>query len=110
MKIQNPQSQTIAMSNGPQMRDGDYINDVLATEKHLTDNFNVFSREASHYSLHNDVNRILFETHQCTRNLFNLMFKKGLYSFDSAQSQEIQQTKQEYESYRNQFPHGNYQM
>ena len=37
------------------MNDRDIINDVLATEKYLTDNLNIFARETSYANLHSDV-------------------------------------------------------
>ncbi|MFW6306988.1 MAG: spore coat protein, partial [Bacillota bacterium] len=78
--IQNPKKGIIE-NKSPEMNDRDFLNDILATEKYLTDGFNTFAREASHNDLHNDIRTILNETHDCERDLFNLMFKDGFYSF-----------------------------
>lgn len=102
-EIKNPQTgdQNI---KGPEMHDRDYINDVLATEKYLTECVNTFIREASHISLYGDLNRILAETHQCSREIFNLMFKKGWYTLQGAEKNEIEQIQQQFKNYRSQFP------
>ena len=101
-EIKNPQigDQNIM---GSEMHDRDYLNDVLATEKYLTECFNTFIREASHLSLYGDLNRILAETHQCSREIFNLMFKKGC-TLQGAERKEIEQMYQQFTNYRSQFP------
>lgn len=100
MVIKNPSS-NIVQNEGPQMNDRDYLNDALASEKYLTDNYNIFAREASHTDLHNDLRQILNETHDCTRDLFNQMFKHGFYSFPAASAGEIQQAQQKFSKYIN---------
>ncbi|NLY74680.1 MAG: spore coat protein [Firmicutes bacterium] len=87
------------------MNERDFINEILATEKYLTDNFNVFAREASNQVLHRDVMEILNESHQAARNLFNMMFKKGWYKLTAAQQQEIQQAAQQFQNYKTQEPY-----
>ncbi len=97
--IKNPEKNIV---HSPEMNDRDYLNDILATEKYLTDGFNTFAREASHTELHNDVMTILNETHDCTRDLFNLMFEDGFYSFQGASGQEVQQAQQKFSKYLSQ--------
>ena len=65
----------------------------------------MFAWEASHQALHNDVMELLVETHCQTRDVFNLMFRKGWYQAESEQKQKLQQTWQQYSSYQNQFPY-----
>nr|WP_230867446.1 spore coat protein [Iocasia fonsfrigidae] len=110
MTIQNPKS-NIQQQTGPDMNDRDFLNDILATEKYLSDGFNVFAREASHGQLYNDVIHILNETHDCERDLFNLMFEHGFYSFKAAAQQDIQQAHQQFSDYINkQDPYLNQRM
>ena len=51
------QSQTIAnpktqqLNKTPQMNDRDFLNDLLTTEKYMTDGYNTFLNEASHEAL-----------------------------------------------------------
>jgi len=102
-KIQNPQANI--PQQGPQMNDRDMINDTLSSLKHLTGNFNVFSSEASHQALHQDIMGMLIETQTQTRDMYNLMFRKGWYSLEVEQPQKLQQTHQQFASYQSQFPY-----
>ena len=99
--IKNPQANIVPPIKGPAMNNRDLLNDILASEKYLTDGFNVFVRETSHRELYQDIRQILLETHDCARELFNLMFKDGFYSFQAAQAQDIEQVKQKYSQYIN---------
>lgn len=109
LTIQNPKS-NISHQTGTDMNDRDFLNDILATEKYLSDGFNVFAREASHGQLYNDVIQILNETHDCERDLFNLMFEYGFYSFKAATQQDIQQAHQQFSDYiNNQDPYSHNQ-
>src|SRR5690554_2664918 len=92
---------------GPELNDRDILNDVLATEKYVTDSFNVLTREASHERLHQVTMGILNESHQAARDAYNVMFKKGWYSLNSAQGQNLHQTQQQFANYATQFPFGN---
>jgi len=105
-KIKNPQT-NLAQGKGPQINDRDNLNLALAQEKYITDNFNVFVREASHRQLHTDVMRIFIETHAMTRELFNLMFRKGWYTLEGEQKQKLAQSYQKFQGYSNQFPYSN---
>ncbi|MCF8012066.1 MAG: spore coat protein [Clostridiales bacterium] len=104
--IKNPKTPGEPSVKGPQMYDRDRLNDILATEKYLTDGFNVMAREASHRQLYNDAMQILNETHHCTRDIFNLMFQKGWYKLEGEDSQKLQQLQQQFQNYTSQFPYG----
>ncbi len=104
--IQNPKSSGGQQVKGPEMNDRDRLNDILATEKYITDGFNVFTREASHRSLYNDSAKILNETHQCARDLFNVMFQKSMYKLEGTDQQQLQQVQQQFQTYTKQFPYG----
>jgi len=101
--IRNPQTGQMPRVKGPEMNDRDRLNDMLATEKYLTDNFNVFLREASYTELHQDVNQILNQTHQEARNLFTFMFNKGWYSLQAESAQQVAEAAQKFGSYQSQF-------
>lgn len=104
MKIQNPKTQT---PETPQMSDRDFINDQLTTEKYMTASYSTALNEASHENLYQDINQIFNESQNCQRQLFNLMFKKGWYSFDAADQQQLTQSYQQFSGYSNQFPYNN---
>ncbi|MBB5173504.1 spore coat protein [Texcoconibacillus texcoconensis] len=101
-KIGNPKTQ---VPETPQMNDRDYINDMLATEKYMTDSYSTAMNEASHQTLYEDILGISTETQDSQRELFNLMFKKGWYSFNAVDSQTLDQSYQQYSGYQTQFPY-----
>lgn len=103
--IKNPKPANEPKVKGPQMNDRDYLNDILATEKYLTDSFNVAVREASHDALYQDMMTILNETHQAQRQAFNLMFQKGWYKLEAEQQKKLDQTYQQFSNYSTQFPY-----
>ncbi len=98
--IKNPSAH---FEKGPVFNDRDRLNDMLATEKWLTDGFNVFVREASHQDLYDDILHILNETHYAARDIFNLMFEKGWYSLHPEQQSHISEHHQKFSGYQNQF-------
>ncbi|HHY10167.1 MAG TPA: spore coat protein [Firmicutes bacterium] len=99
--IKNP---TVQFTRGKEFNDRDRLNDMLATEKWLTDNYNVFVRETSHHNLYRDILHILNETHHAARELFNLMFEKGWYSIQAEQPGQISKEYQKFSGYQSQFP------
>lgn len=103
--IANPKPAGEPTVKGPQMNDRDRLNDVLSTEKYLTDSINVAVREASHENLYRDVLTCLTETHQCARDLYNLMFQKGWYKLEAEEQQKLDQSFQQFSSYSTQFPY-----
>jgi spore coat protein CotF len=103
--IKNPKSPSEPMQKGPQMNDRDFLNDVLATEKYLTDSLNIAVREASHDELHRDLLGTLNECHQAQREIFLLMFQKGHYKLEAEDQQKLNQTYQQFSNYSNQFPY-----
>ncbi|MCR6095202.1 spore coat protein [Salipaludibacillus agaradhaerens] len=101
-KIQNPKTQ---VPETPQMNDRDYINDILATEKYMTSSYSTAMNEASHEALYTDIETICTESQRCQRELFNLMFEKGWYSFEASDTQKLDQSYQQYQGYSTQFPY-----
>ncbi|MFM1653144.1 spore coat protein [Brevibacillus sp. B_LB10_24] len=104
-QIKNPKPPNEPQVKGPEMNDRDRLNDILATEKYLTDSFNTAVREASHNQLYQDMMTILNETHQCQRNMFDLMFQKGWYKLEAEDQQKLDQAYQQFSGYSTQFPY-----
>ncbi|SEO70910.1 Spore coat protein CotF [Amphibacillus marinus] len=100
-KVQNPETQ---IEKTAQLNDRDIINDLLASEKYMTDAYCTALNEASNQTLYQTVLQIFTETQNQQRNLYNLMFKNGWYSLDKADAQQINQTVQQFSGYMNQFP------
>lgn len=103
--IQNPES---PVQKTPQMNDRDYINDLLATEKYMTDSYSTALNEASNQQLYQDLLTIFTETQNMQRELYGLMFQKGWYKLEAAEQQKLQQSFQQFKGYSNQFPYGNH--
>lgn len=103
-QIGNPKTPA-AQSSGTTMSDMDRITDILSTEKYLTDGFNIAVREASHDSLHQAILTCLTETHQCARNIYNVMFQQGMYTLEAAQQPKLDQAYQKFNSYLSQIPY-----
>lgn len=108
-EIKNPKPANEPQVKGPEMNDRDRLNDVLATEKYLTDSFNVMVREASNDQLYQDVMTILNEVHECQRQLFLEMFRNGWYKLEAEQQQKLDQAYQQFSGYATQFPYPNLQ-
>jgi spore coat protein CotF len=92
------------------MNDRDFANDLLSTEKYMTNAYSVAMNEASHQSLYQDMLTVFNETQNQQRELYNLMFKKGWYKVEAADQQKLQQSYQQFQGYSSQFPYGNGQM
>jgi len=101
--IQNPETQ---VPKTPQMNDRDFINDLLATEKYMTDSYSTTLNEASHQALYQDLLGIFTETQNMQRELYTVMFQKGWYKLEPAEQQKLQQSYQQFKGYATQFPYG----
>lgn len=101
-QIKNPKTQ---VPKTPQMNDRDFANDLLMTEKYMTDAYSTALNEMSHQSLYSDVSAIFNETQDCQRNFFNLMFQKGWYKLEAEEGQKLQTTHKQFHNYTTtQFP------
>ena len=102
--IQNPKVQ---LNKTPQMNDRDFTNDLLSTEKYMTDSYNTFLNEASHEALYQDILSIFTETQNEQRQMYNLMFKTGWYKLEPEDQQTLQQKHQQFQNYTTtHFPYG----
>lgn len=100
-KVQNPETQ---VPKTPEMNDRDFTNDMLSSEKYMTQSYSTALNEASNQALYQDLLAIFNETQNMQRTLYNLMFKNGWYSLEQADQAQIQQANQQYGGYTNQFP------
>ena len=107
MKQQPIQNQEAQVPKTPQMNDRDFTNDMLSTEKYMTDSYSTALNEASNEPLYKDLLSIFTETQNMQRELYDLMFQKGWYKLEAAEQQKLQQSYQQFKGYSNQFPYGN---
>ena len=87
------------LQKNSQMNDRDFVNDILSTEKYLTDAYSIALNEASHQELYQDLITVFNETQQTQRDLFNLMFKNGWYSVEAADQEKLQQKHEQFSTY-----------
>ncbi|MEK3807269.1 spore coat protein [Bacillus sp. FSL H8-0547] len=95
-KIGNPETQ---VPKTPQMNDRDFINELLATEKYMTDSYSTAMNEMSNDALYQDIQGIFNETQNCQRELYNMMYKYGWYKLEAADTTKVQQSHQQFAGY-----------
>lgn len=103
-QIAMPKSEQEPKQKGPEMNDRDYLNDILSTEKYLSNGFNTGLSEMQNPKLHQDVQNILNSVHQSQAQLFDLMFQKGWYKMEAAEQQQVSQAYTQFNNYKTQFP------
>lgn len=92
-------------SNPKQYSDRDMVNDLLASEKYLTEGYNVSTFEAVEPQLQNTLKNILNQTHSNREQLHSVMQQRGWYKTDPASPQTISQTLNKFSNYKNQLPY-----
>lgn len=85
-KISNQQKQ---VPETKQMNDKDYISTMLETEKAMVKDYAVVLTEASNEELYNDYHDMFDDVSDMQREIYNMMFKKGWYSIETAQDTKI---------------------
>jgi len=87
------------------MSDRDYANDMLTTEKYITSGLNTALWEASNSTCHQDLLKMLNETHQAARRVYDYMFQQGWYPLEVETQEHLNQAYQQYSQYATQqFP------
>lgn len=71
------------------MNDKDYLTDMLETEKNMRVNIAIALNEASNEELYNEIYSMYEEIATSQRQLFELMFKKGWYAVEKADTNKI---------------------
>lgn len=99
MNNMNPMNQSNQMNQqNQQFGDQEMMNDVLSSQKFLTDTYNSFANECSSPAVLSELINILNEEHQLQHEVFDEMQKRGWYQSEPAQQQKIDQTKQKFAS------------
>lgn len=86
--VQNPKTEIPQTS---EMNDRDFLNDVLESEKNLSNNLAIALNEASNDVFFQDILDMFIESKKMTRQLYNLMFQNGWYTLEKAEQQKISQ-------------------
>ena len=87
-KVSNPKTE-VPQTN--EMNDKDYITAMLLIEKSMLKNYAVSLTEASNDDLYNDYYDMFDDVANMQREIYNLMFKKGWYELEAADTSKISQ-------------------
>jgi spore coat protein CotF len=84
--------------NSPKMGDIDLMNDSLASQKLISDNYNTFANECATPNLRDEFMNILKDEHQIQAELFAEMQKRGWYQIKPADQNLVMQAKQKFQN------------
>jgi spore coat protein CotF len=104
MMVQQKQGQ-LPTVKGPQMNDRDFLNDILATEKNLTNAYTIALHEFSHREMFDTVKKILNETLDAQRTIFEQMFNLGWYKLPQEPMAPVALAYKQFNQYKSQFPY-----
>ena len=91
-------SQTSGSQPGSSMPERDLMNDVLSSQKFITDTYNTYTNECATPNVRDGFLSILSEEHQIQSEVFDLMKQRGWYQVPAADQQKVSQAKQPYQS------------
>ena len=74
---------------GIKLNDKDYATALLSCLKEMVKNYSVSLTEASNEMLYNEYKTMFDEYTSLQREVYELMFRKGWYSLEKAESQKI---------------------
>lgn len=90
-------NQETPIEKTPEMNDCDFLNDMLSTEKSISDGYAIAINEASNDKYYSDLLNIFKETKDQARALFNLSFAKGWYKLEKADENKMSTKYNEYQ-------------
>lgn len=85
-KVCNPKTE---VPIGVELNDKDYINCLLSSLKEMLKNYTVVLTEASNENLYNSYKEMFDNYASLQRDVFELMFRKGWYCLEKAETQKI---------------------
>ncbi len=85
------------MNNIP-MQDKELLDDVLSSQKFITDIYNSYANECATAGIRDDMLTILREEHDIQADIYNEMSMRGWYQAQPAEQQKIDQAKQKFQS------------
>lgn len=85
-EIKNPKTQ---VPTGSALNEKDYMNCLLSSLKELVKNYAIALTEASNENLYNQYKEMFDCYSDLQREVFELMFRKGWYTLESAEAQKI---------------------
>lgn len=85
------------MLNNSTFSDREIMDDVLTSQKHITDVYNSYSNECVNQQLQSDMLTILKEEHNMQFDVFADMQKRGWYSPAAAEQQKVTEAKTKFQ-------------
>lgn len=74
------------------MSEEDILNDILLSEKSISNNYSVAINEMSNKYLYKEVMNIFEDTKSIAREIYNFMFSKGWYSVTQEDEKNIEKS------------------
>jgi spore coat protein CotF len=93
MQFNNTDNQT-----SPKMGDIDFMNDSLASQKLISETYNMYANECATPNLRDEFLNILKDEHQIQAELFSEMQKRGWYQVKPADQNLVMQAKQKFQN------------
>jgi spore coat protein CotF len=93
-------SQVSGNQPGSNLPERDLMNDVLSSQKFITDTYNTFTNECATPNVRDGFMSILNEEHQIQAEVFDVMKQRGWYQVPAADQQKVNQAKQQYANQR----------
>ncbi len=87
-QIKNPK---IEVPSGVALNDKDYMNSLLSCLKEMVKNYAVSLTEASNETLYEEYKEMFLAYSELQRDVYELMFRKGWYCLEKAESEKITQ-------------------
>lgn len=87
----NISNQKEEVSKGVEMNKKDYLNSLLTYLKELQKNYSIAMTEASCENLYKKYKQVFLNISDLQREVYELMFKKGWYCLEKADTQKINQ-------------------
>ena len=85
-KISNTKTE---VPTGKSLNDKDYINCLLSSLKEMVKSYSVSLTEASNENLYNNYKSMFDNYIKLQREVYELMFRKGWYNLEKAETQKI---------------------
>lgn len=86
------------MAQTPNFGDRERMDDVLSSQKFITEGYNIFANECATPALKSEFMNLLTEEHQIQHEIFTEMQKRGWYQTEQADQNKINQAKQKFQS------------
>mgnify|MGYP004468802937 FL=1 len=92
-KIKN---EKVEVENSIELNDQDILNDILETEKNMSNNLSIALNEMSNKVLFKEIFDIFKDTKDLAREAYCIAFQNGWYTLETVEENKISQAYKEY--------------